>query len=88
MQVGQIIQLGQVIGNVGSTGNSTGPHLHLEIRTGEAHSYQDLTYGYGNGRACPEAILWTLGLDLQLITGALRASGAIQEDSEYGAVGG
>lgn len=28
---GQQIEVGQVLGQVGSTGNSTGPHLHLEI---------------------------------------------------------
>lgn len=31
---GQQIEPGMVIGNVGSTGNSTAPHLHFEIRRG------------------------------------------------------
>ncbi len=32
IQVGDSIQRGQVIGEVGSTGRSTGPHLHYELR--------------------------------------------------------
>jgi len=37
VQEGQTIRLGQVIGRVGSTGRSTGPHLHYETRVdGEA----------------------------------------------------
>jgi len=32
LSCGTIVYQGQIIGNAGSTGNSTGPHLHFEIR--------------------------------------------------------
>ena len=37
VKVGQKISSGDVIAAVGSTGNSTGPHLHLEIRINGTH---------------------------------------------------
>lgn len=55
---------GDVIGAVGSTGNSTGAHLHLEIRLANAEGGYSALTPMPNGRLDPESFCCLHGLKL------------------------
>src|SRR5690606_27436433 len=56
---GQKVARGQRIGSVGSTGNSSGPHLHLEARRAGRTINPEPLLGYARGgRPRPGEVAW------------------------------
>jgi murein DD-endopeptidase MepM/ murein hydrolase activator NlpD len=49
VRVGERVHLGEVIGAIGSTGNVTGPHLHLEVRPRTDDPVDPLTWLRSHG---------------------------------------
>ena len=66
VQQGESVAAGATIGAVGSTGNSTGPHLHLELRIGTQSAYSSVA-PMDKGRCDPET--WCAMFGLSLATG-------------------
>lgn len=44
VEVGDVVAAGEQLGEVGSTGNSSGPHLHLEVRLGGTEIIDPVPY--------------------------------------------
>lgn len=61
VQTGNTVRRGQRVGLSGSTGNSTGPHLHLECREKLPNqAYRPGVSSFSRGQVDPMAVKWTL----------------------------
>ena len=54
INVGDVVECGDIIGRVGSTGNALNPHLHLEVRTGPTGQVFDSMAHYENSASLEE----------------------------------
>lgn len=63
VEIGRILRAGDLIAASGNSGNSTGPHLHLETRLGTETVYSTVTHK-ANGRVDPETMCAFYGLSL------------------------
>ena len=60
VEVGDIVEGGQLIGKGGNTGRSSGPHLHFEIRYGEVNIDPATVFDFEKGELLPNTDRYAL----------------------------
>ena len=68
LQAGTMVKQGQVIGNVGNTGKSKGPHLHIELII-KGSNHNPVPYFFIENSRTESAMLWLKGVKKSVATG-------------------
>lgn len=85
---GQSVRRGQRIGAVGATGNTTGPHLHLEARRGGRTINPEPLLGYSRGGSPrPGEVAWVGENGAELVRFGPGGGTVLDHDSSLAAVG-
>lgn len=86
-EVGDEVRAGDLLGKGGSTGRSTGPHLHYELRYKGVPFDPERVYDFGSGEITVQDLLVSKALFGQTIQARSAAYHRVKRGENLGSIG-